>query len=43
MEVIAQESDRLQRIVTRMIDVARREAAPTDVALAIRRFLRDRK
>jgi signal transduction histidine kinase len=34
MDVIAQESERLQRLVARMIDVARREAAPTDVALA---------
>jgi two-component system phosphate regulon sensor histidine kinase PhoR len=33
MDVIAQESGRLQRIVSRMIEVARREAAPTDVAL----------
>jgi two-component system phosphate regulon sensor histidine kinase PhoR len=33
MEVVAQETDRLQRIVARMIDVVRREAAPTAFSL----------
>jgi two-component system phosphate regulon sensor histidine kinase PhoR len=33
MAVVAQESDRLQRIVARMIDVVRREAAPTAFSL----------
>ena len=33
VDVIAQESERLQRIVSRMIDVARREAASTGYAL----------